>query len=142
MTKKLIISLTLALLFLGACGQEKNNAKDKQKDGSEIISQDISVSEFLELYNPQNHVLIDVRTLDEWNDGHLKNAIRIDYYEDGFENEISKLDMDKSYILYCKSGGRSGKTLNMMKEKGFTVVYNIEGGMIQLKEQGVEIVND
>ena len=47
-----------------------------------------------------------------------------------FISEIDKLDKSKSYFIYCKSGARSGQTCELMKQKGFKKVYNLEGGIL------------
>ena len=73
-------------------------------------------------------VLLDVRTPDEIVDGKIAGAVEIDYFGDDFEAKVSKLNKDDHYIVYCKSGGRSAKSVALMKEKGFTKCTNLEGG--------------
>ena len=76
----------------------------------------------------QNMVLLDVRTSEEIADGKISGAIEIDFYEDNFEANIDKLDKGKHYIVYCRSGVRSTKSVALMKEKGFSKCTNLEGG--------------
>ena len=74
--------------------------------------------------------LLDVRTSEEnQNDGGIEGAVNIDFYGDSFQAELDKLNKDIPTLVYCRSGGRSGKTAVMMKEKGFKEVYDLEGGM-------------
>ena len=83
-------------------------------------------------------VIIDVRTKDEYNAGHLtKSEHQYDVTSGDFESKISSLDKSKTYYLYCRSGNRSGKAASIMKEKGFTNVYNI-GGYSALVSAGFE----
>ena len=69
-------------------------------------------------------IVIDVRTLDEWNQGHLSLAKRIEWQE--IDIRISELTLDKGQeiILYCQSGNRSGKALKQLNELGFLNVIN------------------
>lgn len=76
-------------------------------------------------------VMIDVRTPSEISEGYIpKAALFIDYNGANFEGEIGKLDKSKSYIMYCRSGSRSGKAANYMVNHGFIKVYNLEGGIL------------
>ena len=68
---------------------------------------------------------IDVRTPEEFRDGHLKGARNIDVLASGFDAEISRLDKKAAYKLYCRSGKRSGKALEVMRAKGFTSLENL-----------------
>jgi phage shock protein E len=76
----------------------------------------------------QGEVLIDLRTTDELKAGKIANAIQIDFFGEGFEPAIAKLERDKVYLLYCGSGGRSGETVDIMNKMGFKTIYNLEGG--------------
>jgi len=92
--------------------------------------QNIKVTEIakLKVDNP-DLVILDVRTAKEIIGGKIdENAIEIDFKEDSFEKKINDLDRNKTYLVYCKSGGRSSKTANMMLMAGFKNVYNLEGG--------------
>lgn len=68
--------------------------------------------------------IIDVRTQDEFKQGHLKGSINIDIYDSNFSSQISKLDKNSDYKVYCRSGNRSGQALEIMKKLGFTKVEN------------------
>ena len=74
-------------------------------------------------------VILDVRTPEEFAEGHIENAVNIDFYADAFPDELDGLDRNRTYLIYCRSGGRSGSTTKMMKELGFKDVYNMEGGI-------------
>jgi rhodanese-related sulfurtransferase len=68
-----------------------------------------------------------VRTSEEYSESHVKTALNIDFKSADFETKISKLDRNKIYKLYCRSGNRSGKALEIMKAKGFQQVENLGG---------------
>ena len=74
-------------------------------------------------------VILDVRTPEEFAEGYVENAVNIDFYEDVFPDELDGLDRDKTYLIYCRSGSRSGKTFKMMENLGFKDVYNMKGGI-------------
>lgn len=69
-------------------------------------------------------VILDVRTADEYQAEHVKGAKNIDFYAANFQAQISKLDKNKSYVLYCRSGNRSGQATHMMKQLGFQQAEN------------------
>ena len=76
-----------------------------------------------------NATLIDIRTIDEYKAGHLQGAKQIDYYQtQTFSDYLDSLDKNKKYLIYCRSGNRTGKTLTIMKQKGFTNVSDLAGG--------------
>ena len=87
-------------------------------------------------------IILDIRTLEEYESGHLENSIRIDFYSDDFEEQLDKLDKNKTYLIYCRSGNRSSKALNIMHELGFKEVYHISGGINEWTEEGFPIVVD
>ncbi|MBC8753640.1 rhodanese-like domain-containing protein [Kordia sp. YSTF-M3] len=91
---------------------------------------DLSQQEWQEqLANDTNAVLLDVRTQDEVDEGHIPNALHIDIFlGQGFIDEVKKLDPSKNYYIYCRSGGRSGQACAVMNSIGFENTYNLMGG--------------
>lgn len=82
----------------------------------------------------KNTVIIDVRTLEEYESGYIGNAVNYDVLDSiAFLHTISALDKNKNFLLYCKSGRRSGKALVMMKDKGFKKVHHLKGGITEWK---------
>lgn len=73
--------------------------------------------------------ILDVRTNKEYISGHIERSIMIDFNSETFANNLQGLDKNKTYLIYCRSGNRSGKALLLMKEMGFMRVYEIKGGM-------------
>lgn len=73
-------------------------------------------------------VVIDVRTPRETANGGIPGSKRIDFLQDNFASEIDKLNKNTPYLIYCKAGGRSAKASQLMFDKGFTQVTNMEGG--------------
>ncbi|OGD79444.1 hypothetical protein A2470_01725 [Candidatus Curtissbacteria bacterium RIFOXYC2_FULL_41_11] len=90
--------------------------------------------------NDDNLTVIDVRTSQEYTSGHLPQAINLDYRSGTFNDELGKLDKNKVYLVYCQSGNRSQKAVDIMKELGFKEVYNLSGGITQWGVNSLPIV--
>lgn len=103
--------------------------------------EDLTQEEWVEqLANDDNAVVLDVRTDAEVADGIIENAIHLDIYMgQGFIDEVEKLDKNKSYYIYCRSGNRSGQACSIMEELGFEKTYNLEGGMLEWTGETVDI---
>jgi rhodanese-related sulfurtransferase len=78
-----------------------------------------------------------VRTPDEFAEEHIENATNIDFYSETFRDMLNTLDKNKTYLIYCRSGARSGSTLDIMAELNFEEVYNMSGGMIEWNAEGL-----
>jgi rhodanese-related sulfurtransferase len=76
-------------------------------------------------------VILDVRTPAEFKQGAIKGAINIDIMGSSFNEKIAQLDKDKTYLVYCRSGNRSGSACSSMGKDGFKNIYNLSGGMMQ-----------
>lgn len=95
--------------------------------------EDLTQEEWTEqLENDDNAVILDVRTEAEIADGMIPNALHIDIYRgQDFVLEIEKLDRNKNYYVYCRSGNRSGQACKIMNQLGFENAYNLLGGMLE-----------
>ncbi len=100
---------------------------------SEVFSKNLAEEE-------SNIVLLDVRTLEEFNTGHLKGAANYDLKSADFTKQVKKLNPEKTYYIYCKSGKRSAEAAKKMRRSGIKNVYELQGGITQWKEDGLEIV--
>lgn len=79
-----------------------------------------------------NAVILDVRTPMEWEEGIIPGAIMIDIYRgQGFIDDVSQLDKDRNYYVYCKAGSRSHQACQVMNSLGFLNTYNLLGGFSQ-----------
>lgn len=95
----------------------------------------ISTQELKTLLEKEKVQLMDVRSPEEVEEGFIKTAVFMNFYDTDFvEKATKKLDKSKTVYLYCRSGGRSMKSAKMLKEKGYSVV-NILGGYIQWKKE-------
>jgi rhodanese-related sulfurtransferase len=74
--------------------------------------------------------LLDVRTKEEWDEGHLKGAKLVTVTEDGFVvKATAAIDPKKPVLVYCRSGGRSARACKQLRDAGCTLVYDMEGGI-------------
>ena len=90
--------------------------------------------------NNPDFVIIDVRTPQEFTEEHIENATNIDFYSEAFRDMLNNLDKNKTYLIYCKVGGRSRSALDIMAELNFKEAYNILGGTNQWKAEGLPTV--
>lgn len=88
----------------------------------------------------EQFVILDVRTPEEFADGHIENAINIDFNSGQFREDINKLNKDDTYLVYCRSGIRSDNARDIMEEIGFSNVYNMTGGILDWENEGLPVV--
>ena len=129
-----LLALISAIAIAGCTATEQTQQK--------IVK--ISASEAYKLIeknrgNP-DFVIIDIRTPQEFSMGHIENAININFYDPDFKQKLSKLDKDKTYIVYCRTGHRSGLAMPVFRELGFKEVYEIDGGILAWVKSGYGIV--
>ena len=120
-----VILFVFATLLIMSCSDAQNKSEKLS------ITQNIEVVNaemFQKKLENDSIQIIDVRTPDEFNGGTLEGAMNIDYYAANFKEEISKLDKDKTTLIFCHSGGRSGKASKILGDLGFIEVYDLKGG--------------
>ncbi len=129
----LSVSLVIGVTLTGGCVRDETATPETPTQ----IIEDITPQEaFTLIQNNQNNpdfVIIDVRTPEEFVAEYIENATNIDFYSEAFQDTLNTLDKNKTYLIYCRSGARSGSTLDIMDELNFEEVYNILGGMLQWK---------
>ena len=85
--------------------------------------------------------VIDVRTVEEWNSGYLEGAVLIEIADADFRDEISKLDPNADYYIYCRSGNRAGQAIDIMRDMGFSGELVNGGAVANASNQlGVAVV--
>ena len=133
-TTIMVLSIVLLVGFGVFRWQAQSSSSDGALGNNNPIIRSISPKEGLSIIeknrdNP-NFVILDVRTPGEYGPEHISGAINIDYYSNGFRTNLNQLDKEKTYFIYCQSGRRSGLSLKMMRELGFSEVYNSAGGIL------------
>jgi rhodanese-related sulfurtransferase len=96
--------------------------------------------EFSEVIAQPGVIILDVRTPEEFNAGHIANAININVADSNFSSEVSKLDKNATVAVYCRSANRSAVATNEMAELGFTDMYDMQGGIIDWEAAGGPVV--
>ena len=123
--------LSLVVLFLGVTSCLKSQA-----DGVQVLE----VSKYEKKMTQPEVQLVDVRTPEEFSEGHLENAINIDVTADDFDAKVASLDKEKPVMVYCKSGGRSAKASARLKELGFKTITDLEGGITNWKSENKPVI--
>lgn len=119
----LIVSI-ITFGILNSCSSNLNN--DSGSNEPKIINKE----KFDQLVKDSNTRIMDVRTPGEVSEGYIAGAVIFnDINDSNFDANLDKLDKSKNYIVYCKSGGRSSRAVEIMREKGFKKVYDLEGGV-------------
>jgi len=113
----------------------------KESSATEETIEMLTAEEIEQLSKLEDVQLIDVRTKAEFGDEHLKNAQNI-VFDEHFSEKIEELDKTKPVIVYCKSGGRSEKSAQILQDSGFTKIYDLKGGISQWKYAQKKTVKD
>ncbi len=129
---------SIALLFVGtlfgACQNTDSNAQ------SNTIKETIPVDQFeKKLAATPNAQLVDVRTAEEFADGHLANAVNMNVNREDYKEMFGTLDKNKPVFLYCKAGSRSANAAGIMAKMGFREIYNLDGGIMKWDNAGKPI---
>lgn len=83
--------------------------------------------------------LLDIRTPEEFASGHLAGAMLLDFYAPDFASRLAALPRGEKYLLYCRSGNRSGQALQAMKGMGFADAHDIAGGIKAWNGDGLKL---
>jgi rhodanese-related sulfurtransferase len=102
--------------------------------------QTVGPQEWLTKSQEQGVVVLDVRTPGEFAQGHVDGAVNVDVESGTFDQQIEKLDKGATYVVYCRSGNRSKVATDAMAGAGFTSVYNLQGGLVDLQSAGASVV--
>jgi len=86
-------------------------------------------------------VILDIRTVDEYNNGCIEDAVNINFYDSNFKKILEFMDKQKTYLIYCQSGIRSKKALSLMSEMGFRKIYHMNEGINGWKDQRLKLID-
>lgn len=145
--RALVLAVALsAAAPLAACGGDTADGSDAGRTTSAVSAADapafglVSPGDAAVLAEDPEITVVDVRTPEEFADGHVDGAVLIDFYDDDFAEQLAELDPDGTYLLYCRSGNRSGQATAIMTELGYDRVYDLDGGVIAWDGQGQALV--
>jgi len=112
------------------------------QDSTRIIA--VSAKEAADLIDKHNgddeFAILDIRTPGEFQSGHLAKSIPIDFYSQTFADQLNRLDKTKTYLVYCRTGNRSTKSLELFKKLKFQKVYHMASGISAWKSEGFTVV--
>lgn len=112
------------------------------RNGTGIIA--VSAKEAADIIDKHNgdkdFAILDIRTPGEFQAGHLAKSILIDFYSQTFADQLNRLDKTKSYLVYCRTGNRSTKSLELFKKLKFQKVYHMASGISAWKSEGFAVV--
>ena len=134
----LTILLATSVAAIGCTGTETVAPPETSSQIIKDIAPQEAVALIQDNQNNPDFIILDVRTPEEVAEGYIKDAINIDYYSKSFRDELDQLDKNQTYLIYCRSGARSGKSRDIMAELNFREVYNILGGFIRWQAEGLE----
>ncbi|MDH5412831.1 MAG: rhodanese-like domain-containing protein [Flavobacteriaceae bacterium] len=134
--KNRILAVFIITIGFISCAQNKT---DDKVSGIETVVE-LDAQSFYNEIQVENIQLVDVRTLGEYNSGHIKNAILIDFYNPEFYNEMNDtLDKEKPVYVYCRSGNRSGKAAKELEKLGFSKILDLDGGINSWTRRGLSL---
>ncbi len=126
------VLLVAAVFVFTACqgqpSEEQGAAASTEANTPKGIYERLDNAAFNAKIGAENTVLLDLRTPGETSRGIIPGALIIDYNDPDFKTKIAALDRDKTYLVYCQSGLRSGKTCQQMQDLGFTSLYELRTG--------------
>lgn len=127
-TLKLISGFLILMVFSFSSYAQKKECQVSTRQMKKLPKKDI--------------VVIDVRTSEEYREGHLRGALLIDVKDETFKEKIAELDKTRDYYVYCRSGKRSAHAQDLMLAMGFKNVCNVEGGILKMTEDNIPLVKE
>ena len=123
---KFFLLLIYILTFTSCASQEKG----------------LNASEFFDhLKSEKTKHLIDVRTPEEYSEGHINGAKNVNWNSSNFASELNQLDRNTPLFLYCLSGGRSGNAMLKAKDMGFKKIYGLNGGIMSWRSDKLPLTS-
>lgn len=133
----LLVLVALAAVALAGCGSSSTEEAASGETAAVVLA---SPEEAQALIDTGEVKLLDVRTPEEFAEGHLAGAENIDFYAADFADQIGALDQGEKYVVYCRSGNRSGQATALMADKGFGSVTDVDGGIVAWEAAGLPTV--
>lgn len=121
--KLLLLSFSLAIAsatFL--------SAEEKPSAAAAPVGKVVTPDEAAKLIAEKKATVLDIRTPEEFAEGHIPGAVNIDFMDDDFTKKIGALDKSKTYVVHCAGGGRSGKSMPVFDESKFQNVLHLQSG--------------
>lgn len=133
-----MVALIVVVSVLPGCTGEKKVTGSNTPHVQDVTSQE-AFNLIQENKGNPAFIILDVRTVSEFHDGHIEGALNIDVNLPSFREEIGKLNSNDTYLVYCRTGNRSRAALRIMDELGFTQIYHIVNGITEWTSAGLPI---
>ena len=133
---KTILKLSLILFFtisIVACNNKQPSKTTTQFGEINVIPP----AEFKE--KSLNQTIVDIRTPEEFAEGHIEGAVNINLFDKDFLDQISQFDKSKPIFLYCRSGNRTSSATKKIADLGFEQVYDLQGGILNWQRNNQQI---
>ena len=143
---KTILALAVSLVCAGTLAAQEAvpapaaETPKKSADGATHVDATAAATLLAEKDEAKKLTVLDIRTAGEFEEAHIDGATNIDFIDPTFEEQITKLDRDKPYLVHCQSGGRSGRSLEVFKKLGFKNIYHLDGGLTGWRTAGNAVV--
>ena len=124
-----ILCIVLMVISLQSCFKEKAG----------VINL-VTPEEAAVLIESDQVKIIDVRAELEFDKKHLKNAVNIEVENDDLYSVLDQIKKDEPLLVYCNKGGQSERCAQILKEKGFTLIYDMDGGIAKWEESGRQVI--
>lgn len=136
-----------ALMFISGLISCQSNANSSSENAEQLVQQDViavslDTENWLTKMQELPGKILDVRTDSEYADGFIEGALHADVLEASFVSDLEQLSLNKAepIYVYCRSGGRSKKAMEMLKDQGFVQIYELDNGIMGWQKAGKPIV--
>lgn len=119
-------------LFLGSLGQAFGGVTSVSAQEAKLLIE--------KRQSDTDFVILDIRTPFEYQQGHISGALLVDYRNPQFKALLGRLDRTKTYLVYCRSGNRSGSALGIFSNLGFEKIYHLSRGILEWQAQQFALV--
>lgn len=137
-------------LTVAACGDDEADGPATATESEAATAADqatarpafglVTPAQAAELAADSDVVVLDVRTPQEFAEGHIDGATMVDFEAPTFADEVGRLDPTANYLVYCRSGNRSGQAVAVMQQLGFEHIWDLDGGVISWTADGRPLV--
>lgn len=129
-----------ALLTIAACSDDAAAPADQPAAQAEVSGESLDAAAFADLAAADGVVILDVRTPQEFAEGHLEGAVNLDVSSPDFGAGVAELDPAATYAVYCRSGNRSQTAMQQMQGAGITALADLAGGIQAWVDAGNAVV--
>lgn len=135
-----LISFVLIACQANESASQEKSASTEQSQATVAVS--LNEADWIASMKAKPGVILDVRTESEFLYGHIEGGQLIDITSSDFTNNLDNLSLDKSQAVYvyCRSGNRSKKAMSILKDQGFTEIYELDKGVLGWERSGYKLV--